>query len=177
MFNFPEDSERGARTQSWVKAINGQSLLNNGVMTSTIKSNGHCVERETRIGEHVDIYRNLNSPGFYSCKQRKGENRGKVSCYANIFAVSNPVFIVSSAGRARTLKERKRCVHAYVRGTVIGAFNGRLDLSQLGSTYTVTYQPFIRGGFFEVSTGVREQDLPRCSVALLYGANVYLVRD
>ena len=120
MFDFAQDSMMPESTQSWLTAINGHSLMENGTMTSLIKANGQCVERVTRIGEQADFYRNLNSPGFYSCKQRKGANRGKVSGYANIFVVSNPSFVVSLAGRRRTLRERKRCVHAYVRGNVYG---------------------------------------------------------
>ncbi|GGZ83033.1 MULTISPECIES: hypothetical protein [Alteromonadaceae] len=177
MFDFAQDSMMPESTQSWLTAINGHSLMENGTMTSLIKANGQCVERVTRIGEQADFYRNLNSPGFYSCKQRKGANRGKVSGYANIFVVSNPSFVVSLAGRRRTLRERKRCVHAYVRGNVLGAFNGSLDLSKLKRVYTVTYQPFVRDVFFERNVGIKVHELPQSPVALLFGANVYLVPE
>ena len=175
MFDFPPDRATHESTQSWLTAINGQSLMKDGTMTSVIKANGQCIQRKTKVGDHVDFYRNLNLPGFYSCKQRKGADRGKVSGYANIFIVSNPTFIVSLAGHRRTLRERKRCVHAYVRGEVLDAFNGILELCKLKPAFTVTYQPFVRNVFFDRNSGVIEQELPRCPVAVLHGANVYMV--
>lgn len=155
----------------WQQAITVTSLLTTGTMTCAITANGQAELRTTHRGEQADFYRNLNKPGYFSCKQRSGQYKGKVTGYANIFVVQNPLFTVSSATRQRILNSKKRSVHAYVRAPLIDAFNGKLSTENLPQHKIITYQPFQRGEFFDRQSG--EAITTHTGIAILAGANVY----
>ena len=70
----------------------------------------------------VEAYRNLHN-GKYSVKALEGPNKGRVILHCDHVELGNVEFKVSQAGRARVLKERKKYVHATVRGT-LGKFTG-----------------------------------------------------
>ena len=80
-------------------------------------TNGQEHRRNTAVGCKADYYRNLNRHGFFSCRSREGIHKGKVTCYANMFVVLNPTFVVSSASRNRVIANNKRNVHAFVRSS------------------------------------------------------------
>ena len=65
----------------------------------------------------VDVYRNLHN-GMYSIKSRDKANRGLVIAHAKQVWLNDVEFVVSDAGRNRVLRERKKYVHAFVRGTL-----------------------------------------------------------
>lgn len=65
----------------------------------------------------VDVYRNLHN-GMYSIKARSGNFKGLVVAHANQVWLDDVEFVVSEAGRARVLREKKKYVHAFVRGTL-----------------------------------------------------------
>ena len=65
----------------------------------------------------VDVYRNLHN-GMYSIKARTGKHRGRVIAHAKAVWLDDVEFVVSEAGRARVLREKKKYVHAFVRGTL-----------------------------------------------------------
>lgn len=156
----------------WKHAITGTSLLNNGAMTCAITANGQAELRTTHKGCQADFYRNLNRPGLFSCRQRTGQHKGKVTGYANIFVISDPIFTVSAASRKRTLIQNKRNVHAFTRtSALIDAFEGSLSVNLLPAHKVVTYQPFQRGEFFDRATG--ETVAAHKGLAILAGANVY----
>lgn len=158
----------------WQHAINGTSLLTNGAMTCAITANGQAELRTTHTGAQADFYRNLNRPGLFSCRQRTGRYKGKVSGYANIFVISDPIFTVSAASRQRTLTQNKRNVHAFTPShSLIDAFEGTLDPALLPAHKVVTYQPFKRGEFFDRATG--ESITEHHGIAILFGANVYCI--
>lgn len=155
------------------QCITGSSMLNKGSFTSVITANGQQASRETKEGEYCDFYRNLNKPAFFSCKQRSGELRGKVSGYANIFVVNNPSFHVG-AGRARVLVQKKRNVHAFLRGNLQNAYMGALNIDLLGAHQVVTYNPYKSECFHYLDTNESVGDVSSMT-AILYGSNVYLV--
>ena len=70
----------------------------------------------------VDVYRNLHN-GLYSIKARSGNFKGLVVAHARQVWLDDVEFVVSQAGRARVLHERKKYVHAFVRGT-LSSFKG-----------------------------------------------------
>lgn len=70
----------------------------------------------------VDVYRNLHN-GLYSIKARSGNYKGLVVAHARQVWLDDVEFVVSEAGRARVLHERKKYVHAFVRGTM-SSFKG-----------------------------------------------------
>jgi hypothetical protein len=59
---------------------------------------------------NVDIYFNLRK----HCLSVR--SKGKVVSHQKSVVVNNPCFVVSAAGRARVLKEKRKNVHAFVRG-------------------------------------------------------------
>ena len=70
----------------------------------------------------VDVYRNLHN-GMYSIKSREADTRGLVIAWAEYLWIDDVKFIVSDAGRNRVLREKKKYVHAFVRGT-LSSFRG-----------------------------------------------------
>ena len=141
---------------------------------SKIKSNKGEVERASQKYDIVDVYRNLNKPSFFSIRQVKNEFKGKVSGYANIIVIENPMIKISEASRLRVLRDKRKNVHAYIRGELHSAYNGNVQLSTLQS---ITYNPYKMGSFYfcDSNEEVGPNDLLR--YAILYGSNVYLTND
>ena len=83
----------------------------------------------------VDVYRNLHN-GMYSIKSREAGTRGLVIAHADRVWLNDVQFVVSDAGRARVLREKKKYVHAFVRGTLSSFFgmvrDVDVDLSKVG---------------------------------------------
>ena len=71
----------------------------------------------------VEAYRNLHN-GKYSVKAMEGPNKGRVVLHCDYLELGDVKFVVSQSGRNRVLKERKKYVHATVRGT-LGKFTGK----------------------------------------------------
>ena len=63
----------------------------------------------------VDVYFNLHKK-LYSIRACEGPNKGKVIAHRHTVTLIDPTFKVSQAGRARVIKEKKKNVHATVRG-------------------------------------------------------------
>jgi len=159
----------------WVDYIKGDSRLNRGVMFSMINSNGNLIKRSLSVGDLVDCYRNLNKPEYFSCKQRTGENKNKVSGYGKIIILEKTIFKVSEAGRQRVLKKQQKNVHAYVTGNFCDAFDG---VFMPDHTFTeITYNPYDSGFFFNRMTGETLDQSINTKYAVLSGSNVYLSND
>lgn len=70
--------------------------------------------RKLRTDEPVEIYRNLNKRGvWFSVRQR-----GKVVGHVQNITLMAVTFVVNQTGRDRCLREGRKNVHAWVRGTV-----------------------------------------------------------
>jgi branched-subunit amino acid aminotransferase/4-amino-4-deoxychorismate lyase len=67
----------------------------------------------------VDVYWNLHKQTF-SIRSREKENYGRVIRHADHVHIKNPTTVVSKAGRERVLREKKKNVHAVIRGVLIG---------------------------------------------------------
>ena len=94
----------------------------------------------------VDVYKNLHQDKW-SIKDRKS---GRVIGHANQVTIIDATFIVQPAGRARVLKEKRKNVHAFVRGTLVstGGFMAT------GNMRKVTYDPY-KADHFTTETGQR----------------------
>ena len=161
---------------AYQQSICGKSLFDAEVIRYSLITNGKESLRITSMGCKADYYRNLNRKGYFSCRSRVGIHKGKVTCYANIFIVSNPIFVVSSASRNRVLANNKRNVHAFVRSSsLIDAINGDLDLYSLPPHDVITYQPFVRDCFFNRDTNIAISE--HKGIAILFGANVYCLTE
>lgn len=65
------------------------------------------------------VYRNLNKKGHvYSLRALEGEHAGKVIGYSSSFWMDDVVFKVSETGRQRTLREKRKNVHAGMVGRI-----------------------------------------------------------
>ena len=88
----------------------------------------------------VEVYFNLHKKLFSvrDCKT------GRVFAHSKYVTIRNPEFVVRQSGRNKVLQERKKNVHAFVRGELEDLFSHGLD--DLVKTVTqgeaVTYNPY-----------------------------------
>ena len=92
----------------------------------------------------ADVYRNLHKR-IWSVRDR---TTGLVVKHSQLVYVSDAKFIVQPAGRARVLRERRKNVHAFVRGTVVD-FGFPPDWRAL-LPMKITYNPYKADHFFAV---------------------------
>jgi hypothetical protein len=67
-------------------------------------------------GARVDVYWNLNKDVF-SVRSRERDSYGRVIAHVRQVNLSDVTFVVSEAGRQRVLRNRRKNVHAFMRGT------------------------------------------------------------
>lgn len=111
----------------------------------------------------VDIYFNLHK------KRLSIRHRGKVIAHADNAELDNVKFVVSQAGRARVLMEKRKNVHAFVRGELV-SYNQESPNEPKGGN--VTYNPYKYDSF------VRRIDESRITQAVkvfIVGRNVCAV--
>ena len=91
----------------------------------------------------VDVYRNLHK-NVWSVRNRA---TGRVRQYADKLVVRNAKFVVQPAGRAKVLREQRKNVHAFVRGTYgTPHFHG---LNRDRYSIEVSYNPYKAGSFLD----------------------------
>lgn len=95
------------------------------------------------VGTDVEVYFNLHK----NCFSIKARKTGRVIGHADWIALEDVTFHVSEAGRLRVLRERKKNVHATVRGTVTTV--AALDAARHNdpSLASVSYNPY-QGPYF-----------------------------
>lgn len=95
--------------------------------------------RTVRAGELVDVYRNLHN-GKWSIRSCA---TGLVVGHAEYVELRACLFIVNEAGRQRVIAEKKKNVHAVIRGS----FEHSIAMvCRIGEV--VTYNPYNTGSFF-----------------------------
>ena len=75
-------------------------------------------------GDKIEVYRNLHKKCF------SVRHKGKVVGYLQDdeqLALANVTFVVQPAGRAKVLREKKKNVHAFVRGEYVGFKNNLIE--------------------------------------------------
>jgi hypothetical protein len=82
----------------------------------------------------VDVYFNLHK------KCLSVRHKGKVIHHSNYVKILNPKFVVSEAGRQRVLREKRKNVHAFVRGELAALENDPKDSAD--NLQTITYNPY-----------------------------------
>lgn len=120
--------------------------------------------RGAEVGQCVKVYRNLHLKAW-SIMAVDGPYKGKVIAHADWIGLWGPKFIVNEAGRQRVLREGKKNVHAFVRGTISDyRINGRLvKLQQL-----TRYNPYRGPGFVYIDKDTGE------TLPLTAGAHITL---
>jgi len=89
----------------------------------------------------IDVYFNLHKK-TWSVRQS-----GKVVQHTNFIQIREPQYVVSQKGNERVRREKKKNVHAFVRGYV----ENRLPVFPRKSTF-VTYNPYKNDSFVERNT-------------------------
>ena len=110
---------------------------------------------ELQDGDRVEVYWNLHKDCFSVRKN------GRVVDYLygrDYLTLTDVKFVVQPAGRERVLRERKKNVHAFVRGHVTHTCNEDKCLG--GDNWgerevNITYNPYREGYFFVRETGMR----------------------
>lgn len=95
------------------------------------------------IEKKVEIYKNLHT-GMWSVRQQ-----GLVKFHTEYLTLENCEFVVRKAGRERVLQERRKNVHAFVRGHICKPeqhWRGRIPFP--GDA--VSYNPYHAAYFFTV---------------------------
>jgi|688.fasta_scaffold151528_4 hypothetical protein len=92
----------------------------------------------------VEVYRNLHR----GCLSVRDPKTRLVIGYADGVLLTDVTFVVSEAGRQRVLRERRKNVHAFVRGT-LAARGG----SAPEGWASVRYNPFEAGTFRRAKDG------------------------
>lgn len=94
--------------------------------------------------ERVEVYRNLHT-GTLSVRSCK---TGRVIAHPTEITLALPKFVVQQGGRERVLRERKKYVHAFVRGYV----SERGLAPQCGGRMAI-YNPFKVSTFVDADEG------------------------
>jgi hypothetical protein len=115
------------------------------------------------MATQYEVYRNLHN-GKISIRD---VDRGVVVGHADHVLLHNPEFIVRESGRQRVLRERKKNVHAFIRGSIIDVdgfesykhrhFCTALHYGEFTPFWvSVTYNPYLYDSFVEKErTGIR----------------------
>lgn len=137
------EADNSATNQSrWAVYFASPSLLNNGIFHSTIGKGAKAVTRTICAKENVSVYRNLNKPAYFSLKKNTGDDKGRVGGYAKAVVIQSPSFVISLASHQRVLKEKRKNVHAYIRGQCVDAFDSSLLTIPEGAM-RVSYSPYV----------------------------------
>lgn len=105
----------------------------------------------------VDVYRNLRTGGFSI------RHKGRVIAREKTIVLTDVKFVVSQASRQRVLNQKKRNVHAILRGTLVSTGAMIPYESFDGEGY---YNPYKHDSFIDKDSGVK-----------LEGANMVLLHD
>ena len=124
-----------AKNHSSVKAwrLEGQQEIERDASTNLLSMNV--------LNKNVEVYYNLHK------KCLSVRKRGLVIDHVNSILLKNAEFVVQPAGRKRVLKEKRKNVHAYVRGerVAVASFDGKSE--------RITYNPYKHKSFVSVETG------------------------
>jgi len=96
-----------------------------------------------KAGMDVDVYININK----NCVSIRNRSSGLVVEHTDECQVKDVEFVVEPGGRERVLKEKKKNVHAFVRGTL--SDEGPPE----GEGTEVTYNPYKYSDFVVRDTG------------------------
>lgn len=115
--------------------------------------------RPLAIGQRVFVYYNLHKGG-YSIRDKA---TGLVVAYAKTVLLKGVcTFKVSESGRLKTVKERRKRVHAGVEGDFHGA-SLQMDLAHFSKVY---YNPYLVKQFMLI-----DQQMPISEAGLVYFIN------
>jgi len=106
------------------------------------------IERDASTNLRMNVF-NKNVEVYYNLRKKclSVRKRGLVIDHVRSILLKNAEFVVQPAGRKRVLKEKRKNVHAYVRGerVAVASFDGKSE--------RITYNPYKNKSFVSVETG------------------------
>ena len=108
-----------------------------------------------KYGDKIEVYRNLHKKCF------SVRHKGRVVGYlqdSEQLSLTNVKFVVQPAGRAKVLREKKKNVHAFVRGEYTGFKNNLIEELYFGTVEeldfsSVSYNPYKSDKFIAEADG------------------------
>lgn len=85
----------------------------------------------------VEVYWNFHRK-CYSVRALEGPYKGRVTQHRRNIQITDATFVVRPGGRAKTLRERRKNVHAFVRGTLVEGERIAME----GVSVGVGYNPY-----------------------------------
>ena len=110
---------------------------------------------DLKYGDKIEVYRNLHKKCF------SVRHKGKVVGYlqdSEQLSLTNVKFAVQPAGHAKVLREKKKNVHAFVRGEFVGFKNNLIEEMYIKpfddlDFSSVSYDPYKSDKFIVKSDG------------------------
>lgn len=118
--------------------------------------------RTIKEGDLVRCYVNLHQQGKYSIVNMK---TGLVVGYATSVLLQDAVFHVSEAGRLQVIEQKRKKVHAWVKGVFLGSNVQPQDMD-----IEVNYNPYIDHGFTDIGGNI----ITYANFAYLANKRVYI---
>ena len=119
-----------------------------GDIQAAIKAENHPSVKTWRLETHMNVL-NKNVEVYYNLHKKclSVRKRGLVIDHVSSILLKNAQFVVQPAGRKRVLKEKRKNVHAFVRGerVAVASFDGKSE--------RITYNPYKYKSFVSVETG------------------------
>ena len=92
----------------------------------------------------VEVYYNLHKKCF-SVRALEGENKGRVINHTRALTLEDAKFVVREGGRKKVLEEKRKNVHAFVRGKLVKCVT-------IKDRRTATYNPYRYSTFVDKET-------------------------
>ena len=106
----------------------------------------------------VDVYYNLHMKTFSA----KRTSTGKVVAHRDYVWIKDAQFVVSEAGRQRVLREKKKNVHAFIRGEWLDLSEGRAVTEGTKFGGYASYNPYKAGTFMAYDLPIHKADAVLC---------------
>jgi len=106
----------------------------------------------------VDVYYNLHKKTF----SVKRTSTGKVVAHRDYVWIKDAQFVVSEAGRQRVLREKKKNVHAFVRGEWLDLSEGRAVTEGTKFGGYASYNPYKADTFMAEDLPIHKADAVLC---------------
>ena len=113
----------------------------------------------------VFVYYNLHR-NLFSVKALEGEHKGRVIAHRDLVVLTDAVFKVSAAGRARVLQEQRKNVHAGVQGH----WSPGWAIPQGQEPTRVTYNPYVYSSFVQAES---KEPVHQARQVLLQGRSIW----
>lgn len=85
----------------------------------------------------------------------RSHNTRRVIDHASVILLADCTYKVNEAGRQRVLREKRKNVHAWVQGHLVGAFNNGFEIECHKKGFVemaITYNPYVGKSFYVIET-------------------------